>query len=486
MTHLNWFLFSKQLPIPFRFKYEVNVDDYTSFGDTRVGDEHGHVSGSYHVQLPDGRHQHVNYKDEGNGYVADVQYNRDPQYSASNVVEYKEKIDSGFKEHRKSPTKNSSKSLVKVSGKGKCTKANCFQESSYEKPKDQIYTEPVSDRPVSFFYHQIPSTTTTTPYKVPIYFNPASYSAPLVKGSVNKTAAQYVSITTEFPADNVVFTYAPEEYGFWQVMYTTPKYLKPSVSAITTTEKPFYITTTTRNVPSYTKPHSVHKTPSSTQKIPYHTTPVSTTTKAPTTKTYRTPYPATTSAYTKLISATLAYNRPAPKTPAVTKKHIRTFTPSPHKTPVTSKAPSTTTPVYKTPYTTKAYRIPVSITRAYRKPVPGNNPAYKKPLNPSPANKIPVSTTLKYSTTTPAYKTRYYTTKRNKVASDKAISKKPFAIYKPPSNKVPVKAIDPYVIAPSYHSGNTAYAAPLTANNVPSYTVILYKPNKQVVAQTKH
>ena len=42
------------------------------------------VSGSYHVALPDGRVQTVNYKDDGYGYVADVSYSgyAAPAYSA--------------------------------------------------------------------------------------------------------------------------------------------------------------------------------------------------------------------------------------------------------------------------------------------------------------------------------------------------------------------------------------------------------------------
>jgi len=135
VTHFNLFILGllKQGPIPFSFKHEVNVDDYTSFGDTRVSDEH--VSGSYHVQLSDGRDN----KNEGNGYVSDVQCNAILN-TVANVVEYKEKIDSGFKGHRKAPKKNSSKSLLKVLGKGKCPKSIFYEESSYEKPKDKILT----------------------------------------------------------------------------------------------------------------------------------------------------------------------------------------------------------------------------------------------------------------------------------------------------------------------------------------------------------
>ena len=39
-----------------------------------VRDRNGSISGSYHVLLPDGRHQYVTYKDEGNGFVVDIQY----------------------------------------------------------------------------------------------------------------------------------------------------------------------------------------------------------------------------------------------------------------------------------------------------------------------------------------------------------------------------------------------------------------------------
>ena len=78
MRHCSrYFIQFKKSPIPYNFKYQVKLDDnqHASFGDTRMSDERSHVSGSYHVLLPDGRHQHVNYKDEG---------------SASNLVEYKQ------------------------------------------------------------------------------------------------------------------------------------------------------------------------------------------------------------------------------------------------------------------------------------------------------------------------------------------------------------------------------------------------------------
>ncbi|XP_057381776.1 adhesive plaque matrix protein-like isoform X2 [Daphnia carinata] len=50
------------------------------------------VSGSYYVQLPDGRHQTVNYKDDGYGYVADVTYGDVKYPSAPSYTKYKRQV----------------------------------------------------------------------------------------------------------------------------------------------------------------------------------------------------------------------------------------------------------------------------------------------------------------------------------------------------------------------------------------------------------
>lgn len=55
------------------------------FGQQETGDGKGSVSGSYHVMLPDGRNQRVTYKDEGNGFVADVQYEGFAQFPVKNI-----------------------------------------------------------------------------------------------------------------------------------------------------------------------------------------------------------------------------------------------------------------------------------------------------------------------------------------------------------------------------------------------------------------
>jgi hypothetical protein len=71
-------------PAVYAYNYQVS-DDYfgTNFNAGEKRDGYS-TSGSYSVALPDGRVQTVNYQvaDEYSGYVADVQYSGEPQYSA--------------------------------------------------------------------------------------------------------------------------------------------------------------------------------------------------------------------------------------------------------------------------------------------------------------------------------------------------------------------------------------------------------------------
>ncbi len=62
-----------QPPQPYSFNYEVKDDYYNNFGHQETSDGK-YVTGSYHVALPDGRHQRVTYKADDYGYVADVKY----------------------------------------------------------------------------------------------------------------------------------------------------------------------------------------------------------------------------------------------------------------------------------------------------------------------------------------------------------------------------------------------------------------------------
>merc|ERR1711970_818411 len=63
-------------PSPYHYEYKVqDPKEYLDFGAAEEGDGKGDVHGQYHVQLPDGRLQHVSYHvDDYNGYIADVSY----------------------------------------------------------------------------------------------------------------------------------------------------------------------------------------------------------------------------------------------------------------------------------------------------------------------------------------------------------------------------------------------------------------------------
>merc|ERR1712001_268671 len=67
---------------PYSYEYAVS-DDYSkaSYHAGQSSDEHGAVTGSYSVALPDGRTQHVHYTaDHVNGYVAEVTYEGTAHY----------------------------------------------------------------------------------------------------------------------------------------------------------------------------------------------------------------------------------------------------------------------------------------------------------------------------------------------------------------------------------------------------------------------
>ncbi|XP_046657001.1 cuticle protein 7-like [Daphnia pulicaria] len=78
---------SYDVPTPYNFHWAVKDDySYNNFGQHESSDGYGHVSGSYHTLLPDGRTQIVTYKADDYGYVADVKYDghaKYPEYKAA-------------------------------------------------------------------------------------------------------------------------------------------------------------------------------------------------------------------------------------------------------------------------------------------------------------------------------------------------------------------------------------------------------------------
>ncbi|XP_046453863.1 cuticle protein 10.9-like [Daphnia pulex] len=67
-------------PQPYSFDWAVNdAPSYNNYGHSEKSDGNV-VTGSYRVQLPDGRMQIVNYRADSNGYVADVKYEGEAKY----------------------------------------------------------------------------------------------------------------------------------------------------------------------------------------------------------------------------------------------------------------------------------------------------------------------------------------------------------------------------------------------------------------------
>ncbi|EFX71664.1 hypothetical protein DAPPUDRAFT_111503 [Daphnia pulex] len=69
-------------PMPYNFAWAVkDQPSYNDYAHQETADGKGYVSGSYNVNLPDGRTQIVNYKaDDYTGYVADVTYVGEAKY----------------------------------------------------------------------------------------------------------------------------------------------------------------------------------------------------------------------------------------------------------------------------------------------------------------------------------------------------------------------------------------------------------------------
>ncbi|CAL4138848.1 unnamed protein product, partial [Meganyctiphanes norvegica] len=84
-------------PAKYDFNYAVK-DDYSGndFGHQEARDG-TYTSGSYYVQLPDGRLQKVSYTVDGeSGYIAEVSYEGEAQYPAAASSGYPAPAPSGY------------------------------------------------------------------------------------------------------------------------------------------------------------------------------------------------------------------------------------------------------------------------------------------------------------------------------------------------------------------------------------------------------
>jgi hypothetical protein len=69
----------KQKPQPYSFEWGVKDESYNDYSHSESSDGKM-ITGSYRVELPDGRAQIVSYKVDSNGYIADVQYEGEAKY----------------------------------------------------------------------------------------------------------------------------------------------------------------------------------------------------------------------------------------------------------------------------------------------------------------------------------------------------------------------------------------------------------------------
>lgn len=95
-----------QVPTPYNFAWAVKDDySYNNYNHQETGDEKGYVTGSYSVDLPDGRKQTVDYKaDDYTGYVADVKYEGEAKYPEYKPAQYKSTSYPEYKPSYSSPS----------------------------------------------------------------------------------------------------------------------------------------------------------------------------------------------------------------------------------------------------------------------------------------------------------------------------------------------------------------------------------------------
>ena len=309
-----------------------------------MGDSKGLVSGSYHVLLPDGRHQYVIYKDEGFGLVAEVTYKGESIFPENKVPT--------LLVSAKKPTSEAPVATITSSEPALKKPDTTIKEATKEESNNKVVTiESIKAKPLA---------------PVPIYKNKPVALTEIVtrKPSVSEPATK--------PSDKL--------YPFSQPIYRQPATTEVNYKAPVA---PAYTTTPAYKTQAYT---------TTTHKAPIYTTPA-----------YKNPVPAYTTTFYK---APVVYKGPLYTAPVYKEQSKKAPAYIPISPPSYNKATPYVGHVYKgSPYhkMMPVYRGPSYRPLTVRAVV---NPAagYQRPQSYQPqAYKAPVPNQSAYSYSVPTY-----------------------------------------------------------------------------------
>ena len=326
---------------PYSYNYEVKDDEKNNYGQSEVVDSKGFVSGSYHVLLPDGRHQYVTYKDEGFGLVAEVTYKGESIFPEYKVPAYPSRAST-----KTAASKTSSLFAIKpVSAEPAYKKPDAvIKETTKEASNKKITTiESIKGKPAS---------------PAPVYIAPQAITK-------NPSAPESVLKKTETKGPSGKLPFSEPIYrqpATTEVNYKAPVTVAPkTVSAYTSTPAYKTLTTTT---PVYKTQQQVYTT--TTHKAPVYTT---------------TAYKGPILIANKEPVYTVPVNKgPIKKAPAISPPSYNKVTP--YVGPVYKGPPYHKMPVYKGP----TYRVvvnPVTALPKYQQvsaPVPLQPASYSVPI----------------------------------------------------------------------------------------------------------
>lgn len=361
-------------PQPYSYNYEVKDDKSNNYGQSEIVDNKGFVSGSYHVLLPDGRHQYVTYKDEGFGLVAEVTYKGE-----SIFPEYKVPAYPSLAPTKKVASKKPSFAVPKNKPVDtKETTKETPKKTATVEAKPEAAVEPVYKKPVA------PEVTVKKPDTKESPLSKLPFSEPIYRSSITTEAVPKAPVTAAPKASVTAAPKAP--------VTAAPK--KEYAATTTSPWKPIYSTTAAYKAPLTT----------TTQKATTTTTTTTTTTPAYkavvyTTTTYKPPV------YTTTVHKEPVYiknKEPAYSAPILYQEQVKKA-PVYHSPPSYNKPATYVGPIYKGP----AYKVmPVYKGPTYRMPVKGVNPApayqvqsYRAPAYkpaPAPSFSVPTYKAAKY------------------------------------------------------------------------------------------